>query len=253
MLHVSRPGLMNVSDLLELWEAEHYPAHILVSPEQLWVPHMEVFHQHRHCLCSRCLQCIKQTKVCYLANSPLRTFKRLFSVQCLSKPAYACRTPCWSFQVAFMSPNHAPISVAFCHFYREKHAAYLDKCSEDESMTSLFSSELIRRDRGTLEEQHLLRGSRRSLDGEISISLFQLALWFPKDLPRQTQPCSPSLSQSSDMRTVFSTDKFLKAVHRNCCLMTLCCRLLTDYFKMLRSCLSHPISFTLDAYKRRAK
>jgi len=35
MLHVSRPGLMNVSDLLELWEAEHYPARILVSPEQL--------------------------------------------------------------------------------------------------------------------------------------------------------------------------------------------------------------------------
>lgn len=34
MLHVSRPGL-NVSDLFELWEAEHYPAHILVSPEQL--------------------------------------------------------------------------------------------------------------------------------------------------------------------------------------------------------------------------
>lgn len=75
-----------------------------------------------------------------------------------------------------MSLNHAPISVAFCHFYRKKHAAYLDKRSEDESMTSPFSSELIRRDRGTLEEQHLLRDSRRSLDGEISISLFQLAL-----------------------------------------------------------------------------
>lgn len=72
-----------------------------------------------------------------------------------------------------MSLNHAPILVAFRHFCSKKHAAYFDKCSEDESTTSLFNSGLTRRDRGMLEEQQLPRGS---WDVVISISPLQLTL-----------------------------------------------------------------------------
>lgn len=203
-------ALLNVSSLktrsdtcfwpLKLGEAElalGKPLGVLSEPS--WVPQVQMFQEHRHCPGTGVLQCLKcaeqHMKVCYSANLPLGSFQRQFSVTCLNKPIYVCRTLCWSFPVASLPLNHALILVAFHHFYSKKTAVYCDKCSGDGALTLFFHS--VRRDAGKLKEWQLPRGLCKKLDGVISTSDFQFSPWFPEVLPRQTQPCLPRLSQSS--------------------------------------------------------
>lgn len=81
----------------------------------------------------------------------------------------------------------------------------------------------------------------------------------PRDSPKFFQDkhnpvCRGFPNPPSDTRMLFSGDKFPEAVCSNCCLMTIVLlvpyRLLQD---AQRSCLSNPIGFTWDAYRRWTK